>query len=98
MIGRGDISSRGAKDILAILATEGGNPEVIAKEKGLIQQHDESALRNIATRVITENPTVVSDFKAGKENAIKFLVGQGMKVSNGSANPTILEKILREMV
>ncbi len=98
MIGENKISSRGAKDILTILASEGGDPEKIANEKGLIQNSDPEAMKKIAEQVIADNPKSVEEYKSGKENAIKFLMGQGMKLSKGSANPAVLEKIILELL
>ncbi len=98
MIERGELSSRGAKDILAILATEGGDPEAIAKEKGLLQQNDEGAVKAIAQKVIDANESVVAEYKAGKENLLQFLVGQVMKESKGSANPGLASKLLKEII
>ena len=94
MIAEGDLSSRGAKDVLFIMYKYGGDPEVIAKEKGLIQKHDEEELGKIVDQVIADNAKVVMDIKGGKETGIQFLVGQGMKLSRGSANPNLLRKIL----
>jgi len=98
MIGEGKLSSRGAKDILAILATTGGDPEKIADEKGLIQKNDPEALKKIAEQVIAENPTVVADYKNGNEKVIKFLMGQVMRLSGGSANPQVAEHILIKLL
>lgn len=92
----GEISSRGAKDVLKIMFERGGDPENIVKEKGLKQASDESAIKTIVEDVINKNPSVAEDYKNGKENALQFLVGQGMKISKGSANPEVLRKILKE--
>ena len=96
MAANGAISSRGAKDVLKIMFEHGGNPEEIVKEKGLAQTSDDSFIKNIVEEVIKNNPTVVEDFKSGKENTLQFLVGQGMKLSRGKANPGMLKKILKE--
>ncbi len=98
MIFDNKISSRGAKDILAVLASEGGDPEAVANEKGLIQNSDPDALKKIAEQVIADNPKSVEEYRSGKENAIKFLMGQGMKLSKGSANPATLEEILKSLI
>jgi len=81
------LSSRGAKEVLALMLTKNDDPEAIAKEHGLIQQSDAGALKAISEKVINSNPQVVADYRAGKEAALQFLVGQGMKESRGSANP-----------
>jgi aspartyl-tRNA(Asn)/glutamyl-tRNA(Gln) amidotransferase subunit B len=56
------------------------------------------ALPAIAQKVINANPTVVADYKAGKEAAMQFLVGQGMKESKGSANPAALRSVFVAML
>ncbi len=85
------ISSRGAKDILAMIVIKDESPEKIAKEKNLLQTSDEGALKEIAQKIINANPKTVSDYKGGKENAIMSLVGQVMKETKGSANPQIVK-------
>lgn len=96
MIGEGKLSSRGAKDTLAILFAEGGNPETIATEKGFIQTNDEGALKAMVAKIIEENPTVVAEYKSGKTAVFQFFIGQGMKLSRGSANPEVLKKLFEE--
>ena len=98
MISRGDLSSRGAKDILKIMFGKGGDPEVIAKEKNLIQKNDEGEIKKLAEKIIGENPEVVIEYKNGKEQLLQFLVGQGMKETKGSANPELFKKSLLEIL
>ena len=59
----------------------GGEPETIAKEKNLIQKSDPEEMKKIMQKIISENPTVVADYKSGKESVLQFFVGQGMKES-----------------
>ena len=96
LAGKGEISSRGAKDVLKIMFKEGGDPEEIIKEKGLTQTSDDSFIKNIVEEVVKNNPTAIEEYKNGKENALQFLAGQGMKLSKGKANPSVLKKILKE--
>lgn len=98
MVSEAKISSRGAKDILAMIVLKDESPMKIAEEKGLIQNHDEGALKEIVQKVIDANPSVVETYKAGKENAIMSLVGQIMKESSGSANPQMVQKLLKELL
>ena len=93
MVNEGFIGSRGAKDILAIMATDGGDPETIATEKGLKQESNADAINAIIDQIIAEHTTVVEEYKAGKEASIQFLIGQGMKLSKGSANPQMLKEL-----
>jgi len=98
MISAGEISSRGAKDILAVLAIQGGAPRAIAESHNLFQKSDESELLKIIDQVLAENPQQAAEFKAGSEKVLQFLVGQGMKLSKGSANPGLLAKLFKTKI
>lgn len=98
MVADNKISSRGAKDILAMIVVNDESPEKIAQEKNLLQSNDEGALKEIAQKIINENAEVVETYKSGKENAIMSLVGKVIKESNGTANPQMVVKLLKEMV
>lgn len=98
MVSDGRISSRGAKDILALIVLNDESPLKIAEEKGFIQNHDEGALKEMVQKIIDINPEVVATYKGGKENALMSLVGQVMKESKGSANPGLVQKILKELL
>ena len=60
------VSSRGAKDILAIMCREGGEPNKIAEKGGLLQKSDQSEIILIAKKILGDNEKVVAEFKAGK--------------------------------
>lgn len=92
------ISSRVAKDILALIVENDESPLKIATEKDLIQKNDEGALKEIVQKVIDANPQVVETYKGGKENALMSLVGQIMKETKGSANPALVQKLLKELI
>ena len=92
------ISSRAAKDILAMIVIDDDSPLKIATENNLLQSNDTGALKEIAQKVIDANPKVVADYKSGKENALMSLVGQIMKETKGSANPALTKEILIEML
>jgi aspartyl-tRNA(Asn)/glutamyl-tRNA(Gln) amidotransferase subunit B len=98
MVAGGELSSRGAKDILKVLVTKGGNPRSIAEAEGLFQKSDEGELKTVVEKIISENEKVVSEYKAGKEASLQFLIGQGMKAMKGSANPQVLRKIFMELL
>lgn len=92
------VSSRGAKNILGFLFDEDSAPSAIAEREELYQQSDLSALEETAKGVIEANPIPVAEFKAGKEPALQFLVGQGMRASKGSANPQALREIFIKLL
>lgn len=96
LIENGTISSKIAKTVFKELVENGGDPEQIVKEKGLVQISDEGALLKIITEVIEQNPQSVEDYKAGKKKAMGFLVGQTMKATKGQANPQLVNKLLQE--
>lgn len=98
MVSEDKISSRVAKDILAMIVINDESPLKIATEKGLLQKNDESEIKGIVEKIISENPEVVAVYKTGKENAIMSLVGKVIKESNGSANPQMVIKILKDML
>ncbi|MGE5372528.1 MAG: Asp-tRNA(Asn)/Glu-tRNA(Gln) amidotransferase subunit GatB [Solirubrobacterales bacterium] len=96
LIERGTISGKIAKTVFEEMFASGDDPEVIVKEKGLVQISDESAVLAIVRDVIAQNPKVVEDFRAGKEKAMGFLVGQVMKASKGKANPEMANRLLKQ--
>ncbi len=96
LIENGTISSKIAKTVFKELVENGGDPETIVKEKGLIQISDEGALLKVVEEAINNNPQSVEDFKAGKQKAVGFLVGQIMKATKGQANPQMVNKLLVE--
>lgn len=97
MLSGNKISSRGAKDILLVMHTD-ESPLKIATDKSLLQQSDEGALTIMLQEIIAENPTVVVDYKAGKQAAFQFFVGQAMKKSKGSANPGVVQNLLKTLL
>lgn len=98
MVHEDRITSRVAKDMLPDVVFDGADPEAVANERGLLQKNDEGELIPIIDTIIAENPVVVADFKNGKEASIQYLVGQGMKATKGSANPQVLQKLIRERI
>ncbi len=96
LINKGVISSKIAKTVFEEMAASGKAPADIVKEKGLEQISDSGALEGIVDAVIAKNPQSVADFKAGKDRALGFLVGQIMKETKGKANPDMINKLLKE--
>ncbi|SFM11733.1 aspartyl/glutamyl-tRNA(Asn/Gln) amidotransferase subunit B [Gracilibacillus orientalis] len=98
LIEDGTISSKMAKKVFAELVENGGEPEKIVKDKGLVQISDEGQLREIITGILDENEQSIIDFKNGKDKALGFLVGQTMKATKGQANPPMVNKIINEEI
>ena len=72
------------------------DPKQVVEEKGMKQMSDTSALLEIITTVLDNNPQSIEDFKNGKDRAVGFLVGQVMKASKGQANPAMTNKLIQE--
>lgn len=98
MIVSGELSSRAAKDILAVMVKHPQSPRKYAESNNMIQKNDPEALKNLAQKLIDENPEVVASYKSGKENAIMSLVGKIMKESGGSANPQMAKEVLIDLL
>ncbi len=96
LIDKGTISSKIAKQVLEEMFENPKDPEDIIKEKGWIQISDEGAIKEVVTKILEANPASITDFKAGKDRALGFLVGQAMKETRGKANPQMLNKMFLE--
>ncbi len=99
----GELSSRGAKDMIAALwkadaTLRARDARSIADEKGLILKNDPEATKALIQKVIDSNPEQVAGFKAGKEALLQYLVGQVMKEGKGAVNPATAQQMLREMI
>ena len=93
LIDKGTISSSIGKKVLVELFENPRDPEEIIKEKGWIQISDEGAIKEVVMKILEANPQSVADFKAGKDRALGFLVGQAMKETKGKANPKMLNEM-----
>ncbi|MFI5260397.1 MAG: Asp-tRNA(Asn)/Glu-tRNA(Gln) amidotransferase subunit GatB [Candidatus Paceibacteria bacterium] len=94
LAGSDELSSRGAKDTLVILVEKGGDPEVIAKEQGLMQVHDTGVLKEAIKNVLAEETRAVEEYRAGKEAALQYLLGKSMKATRGAGNPNLLKELI----
>ena len=90
------LTSKNLKDILDKILEETSSIEEIIKSSGIENITDDSAIRDVVKAVIAENPGSVEDYKTGHDRAIKYLMGQVMKASRGSANPKMAMDILIE--
>jgi len=98
LIEKGTISGKIAKTVFREMLETGKSPQSIVEEKGLVQINDEGAIKAVVEKVVANNPQSVADFKAGKEKAIGFLVGQVMKETKGKANPGLVNKLIVDAI
>jgi len=83
----GTITAASGKEVLAAAFESGEMPAAIVEAQGLGRVDDEGELGGIAAAVIEANPKAVTDYRGGKESAIKFLVGQVMRETRGRSDP-----------
>jgi aspartyl-tRNA(Asn)/glutamyl-tRNA(Gln) amidotransferase subunit B len=96
LVDDGTISGTMAKTVFDAMYESGRKATEIVQEKGLRQISDENALVTAVEQVLADNPTEVSEFRAGREKLLSFFMGQVMKVTQGKANPQVVNKLLRE--
>ena len=96
LISDNTINGKTAKDVFAIMVETGKEPNVIVEEKGLKQVTDTGAIEAIVDAVLEANPDNVAAYKGGKQNLMGWFVGQVMKQSKGTANPTLVNQILND--
>ena len=87
-----------AKEVFEKIFADDIEPESYVKEHGLGMVSDTDALQKTVEEVVAANPQSVADYKAGKQKAIGFLVGQTMKAMKGKANPTAVNEILAKLL
>ncbi len=88
------LTSKNVKDILDEYLETSQTLDELIQKNGISNITDESLLTEVVDKIILENPDSVKDYQAGKERAIKFLMGQIMKETKGSANPKLVNEIL----
>ncbi len=93
LINKGTISTSIGKKVLDELFENPKSPSKIIEEKGWVQISDEGAIKEVVLKVLAENAQSVADYKAGKDRALGFLVGQAMKQTKGKANPKMLNEM-----
>lgn len=94
MLDEKKIGSRIAKDLLVEMFGSNEGPLAMAEARNLLQVSDPDALTPLIAEIIAENESVVAEYRAGKDAALQFLVGQGMKKTKGAADPSLLRELL----
>ena len=92
------INTSTAKKLISRMRGEDVNPVLIVEKENLKQINDRQLLTDIAKDVIENSQKLVSDYKAGKQQALKALMGQAMGKTAGKANPIIMEEIIKKII
>lgn len=90
----GELSSRAAKDILLDMFETGESPKRIAETKGLFKKSNPEELMPIIESILSANPAAIAEYKAGKTNALQFLLGVAMRELKGAGDPIVLRELL----
>ena len=92
------ISSKQSKELIPYLIENGGSVEDAINKLGISEITDTNILNDLVKKVLDTNPESIADYKAGKDRAIKYLMGQIMKESKGKANPVLVNELLIDML
>jgi aspartyl-tRNA(Asn)/glutamyl-tRNA(Gln) amidotransferase subunit B len=98
LIEKGAINRTVGREVFNKVFTEDIDPEKYVKENGLEMVKDDNLVKDTVTKIVQANPQAIEDYKAGKEKAFKFLVGQSMKELKGKADPVMINTILNEIL
>lgn len=96
LVESGTLSTTMARTVFETMFETGDAPKQIAERDSLVQLGDADAVRPAVDQAVSENPEPVVDYLGGKETALRYLVGQVMKITRGKANPSIATKLLEE--
>lgn len=98
LVDDGAISSSAAKDVFAVLFKKGGDPSALVRELGLAQVSDTDVLEDLVCQALEANPKSAADYSAGKDAALKALIGWIMRQSKGKANPRMIGELLKKKI
>ncbi|MES2201739.1 MAG: Asp-tRNA(Asn)/Glu-tRNA(Gln) amidotransferase subunit GatB [candidate division FCPU426 bacterium] len=96
LIDASTLSGKMAKEVFAKMLETGEDPDAIVAKEGLAQVTDQGAIEGVIEAAMAANPTVVAEFRSGKEAVLGFMVGQVMKLSKGKANPALVNALLKK--
>jgi methionine--tRNA ligase beta chain len=95
LVDRGIISGKQAKEVYGLMRGTSAQPASIVRERNMTVLSDEGSLAALARQLLADNPKQADSYRAGKVNVLGFFVGQMMKQTSGSADPAVVNKVLR---
>ena len=96
LIEKGEISGKIAKDVLDLMLENGEEAVIIVEKQGLKQVSDIGAIEKIIDEILAKNPDKVEQYKSGKDKLFGFFVGQTMQATQGKANPSVVNELLKK--
>ncbi len=94
LINDGTLSNRLAKELFVEFIESNMSASELVKKKGMVQISDENEIINMIETVLDQNQKMLEEYRSGKEKLFGFFVGQIMKISNGKANPQMVNTLL----
>lgn len=98
LVDRGAISGKQAKEVYAAIAGTDEDPSAVVSRLGMQQVSDAGTIESICKRLVEENPKQAEQLRAGKANLVGFFVGRAMKETRGSANPQVVNDVLKKLL
>ena len=90
------VSKNDAKDVFRVMSEKGGDPETIAKEKGLLISNDLGKVAEVIDKVLSENEKAVAQYKGGDAKVFGFIMGQCTKALKGVCTPKVIKEELEK--
>ena len=94
LVDEGEVSSSTGKEILSELIQRDFSPKDYAKSNNLIQENSEEYINNLILKVLDSHDEIVERIKSGEDKLVGFLVGEVMKESSASLNPSLVRKLI----
>ncbi len=91
-----EINSSAAAELFEVMLGERERPKVLARKHNLLQVSDEDALRPFIDEVLDRHEKNVHRYRSGKKSLLKFFMGQVMAHYEGSPDPQLLRRLLKE--
>jgi glutaminyl-tRNA synthetase len=98
LVDGGQISGAAGKEVLSVMAREGGAPDEIVEQRGLSQMSDPAQLTPIVSELVSANADKVKAYRSGKTGLLGFFIGQVMAKTGGRANPELVKTIVEEQL
>ena len=98
LVDAGTISGKQAKELYAVVKGKDSSPSAVATERGMAQVSDAGVLDALCKQIIEANPKQVAAYRGGKTGTLGFFVGQVMKETKGSANPALVNDLLKKLL
>jgi aspartyl-tRNA(Asn)/glutamyl-tRNA(Gln) amidotransferase subunit B len=98
LIEKGTISGKIAKGVFQVMFETGKDPEIIVREKNLVQVSDEGEIMTVVQQLVEQHPEQARELREGKDKLMGFFVGQLMKQMKGKANPGMANALFRKAI